>query len=80
MEPATPIGVPGAALSEADLTRELRHLHDTREEALRHAPERALANHDDRTAELEAEYLRRHPEREVDPRRLRPSEGAQSPA
>jgi hypothetical protein len=75
--PAVATGVPASALSTADLSRELRHLHETRDDALRHASARALANHDDRTAELEAEYLNRFPDREVDPRRLRP---AQSPA
>src|SRR5690348_3561558 len=76
VRPPAATGVPAAALSGADLSRELRHLHETRDDALRHAPDRALAHHDERTAELEAEYLRRFPEREVDPRRLRP---AQSP-
>ncbi|MGI5239639.1 DUF6158 family protein [Dactylosporangium sp. CA-139066] len=75
--PPVATGVPGSALSPDDLSRELRHLHETRDDALRHASSRALANHDDRTAELEAEYLRRFPDREVDPRRLRP---AHSPA
>jgi thiol-disulfide isomerase/thioredoxin len=75
--PAEATGVPASVLSTADLSRELRHLHETRDDALRHASARALANHDERTAELEAEYLVRFPDREVDPRRLRP---AQSPA
>ncbi|GAA4258127.1 DUF6158 family protein [Dactylosporangium darangshiense] len=72
------MGVPATSLSSADLSRELRHLHATRDDALRHASSRALATHDERTAELEAEYLRRFPDREVDPRRLRPGARAQS--
>ncbi|WP_432843060.1 DUF6158 family protein [Dactylosporangium sp. CA-092794] len=68
-------GVPAAELSDEDLARELRHLHETRDDALRHASSQALAHHDERSAELEAEYLRRFPDREVDPRRLRPPEG-----
>lgn len=68
--PAPP-GVPAAQLSEDDLLRELRHLHHTRHETLRHGSADALDVHTRRTAELEAEYLRRHPEREVDPDRLR---------
>ena len=50
--------------------RELESLHRTRLDTLRHAPDRALAMHLTRTAELEAEYLRRVPHREVDPSRL----------
>jgi len=74
--PSAVTGVPPEALSGADLSRELRHLHETRDDALRHASARALANHDERTAELEAEYLRRFPDREVDPRRLRPAQSS----
>jgi hypothetical protein len=68
--PAPP-GVPAAELSEDDLLRELRHLHETRHETFRHGSAGALEAHSRRTAQLEAEYLRRHPEREVDPDRLR---------
>lgn len=64
-------GVPATSLSSADLTRELRHLHATRSDALWHASPQALTHHDERTAELEAEYLRRFPARDIDPRRLR---------
>lgn len=58
-------GVPPNELSDEDLTRELKSLHRTREETLRHGPDPALAEHDRRTAELEAEYERRCPKREV---------------
>jgi hypothetical protein len=66
-----PAGVDSATLTDADLLRELAHLHDTRHETFRHGSEDALIAHTRRTAELEAEYLLRFPEREVDPQRLR---------
>jgi Family of unknown function (DUF6158) len=65
------LGVEPATLSTEDLLRELRQLHDTRHDTLRHGSDDALAHHDRRTAELEREYLRRFPDREVDPERLR---------
>ena len=64
-------GVPPADLPEDDLLRELRHLHETRHETFLHGSDDALAMHTRRTGELEAEYRRRHPERQVDPDRLR---------
>ena len=64
-------GVPASDLSEEVLERELHHLHETRNETFRHGSDDALAAHTQRTSELEAEYLRRHPARDVDPRRLR---------
>ncbi|MGW0504178.1 DUF6158 family protein [Micromonospora sp. NPDC003241] len=64
-------GVDPAELSEDDLIREVQSLHRTRLDTLRHATDSALANHLRRTAELETEYLARHPGREVDPSRLR---------
>ena len=63
--------VPGADLAEEDLLRELAHLHETRHTTFLHGSDDALAAHTRRTEQLEAEYLRRHPEREVDPERLR---------
>jgi hypothetical protein len=67
-------GIDPTVLPEDDLLRELERLHATRTETLRHGSDDALARHTSRTAELEREYLRRHPHREVDPNRLR--EGA----
>lgn len=64
-------GVPAAALSDQDLLRELKSLHDTRNTTLRHGSAESLAHHSERCAELEDEYLRRNPQREVDPERLR---------
>jgi len=65
------MGIDPRLLSEEDLLRELRHLHATRTEALMHGPDDALARHTSRTNELESEYLRRHPDRDIDPGRLR---------
>ena len=66
-----PQGIPAAELSDDDLLRELAQLHETRHETFRHGSNDALARHTERTAELEHEYLRRFPQREVDPERLR---------
>ena len=63
-------GVDPAALADGDLFRELHSLHRTRLDTLRFGPDAALNNHQRRTAELETEYLARHPGREVDPSRL----------
>jgi hypothetical protein len=76
MSDATSNGVDPRALGDDDLMRELGHLHETRMDALRHAADQALAEHTRRTNQLEAEYLRRYPAREVDPERLR--EGARA--
>ncbi|MFI6264636.1 DUF6158 family protein [Micromonospora sp. NPDC051006] len=65
------LGVDPAELTDEDLIREMHSLHRTRLDTLRHASDSALANHLRRTAELETEYLARHPGREVDPSRLR---------
>lgn len=59
-------GIAAGDLTDEDLARELASLHRTRLDTLRHAPDPALAMHLTRTAELEAEYLRRNPYREVD--------------
>jgi hypothetical protein len=67
-------GVPPTALSEKDLMRELASLHRTRHETFLHAPTTALEHHSERTKELELEYLRRHPEREIDESRLHNAE------
>ena len=70
-------GIPASHLSDEDLFRELWDMHRTRNEALRHGSDQALVHHDERMAELEAEYLRRFPGREIDPQRLR--EGVYTP-
>lgn len=65
------LGVDPTELGDEDLIREMQSLHRTRLDTLRHATDSALANHLRRTAELETEYLARHPGREIDPSRLR---------
>ncbi|MEV4105752.1 DUF6158 family protein [Nonomuraea sp. NPDC049649] len=72
----TTMGIDPAQLNDEDLLRELRHLHFTRTDTFLHGSDDALARHTSRTNELESEYLRRFPQREVDPNRLR--EGARS--
>jgi len=64
-------GVPATDLDDPTLLRELASLHRTRHETLLHASPQALLRHSERTTELEMEYLRRHPERDIDPERLR---------
>lgn len=64
-------GVPAQDLAESDLLRELHHLHETRHDTFLHGSPDALAEHTSRVAELENEYLRRHPDRAVDPARTR---------
>jgi hypothetical protein len=64
-------GVPPHALSDEDLVRELDQLHRTRADTLRHGSDSALATHEVRTEALEAEYVRRWPDRDVDPARTR---------
>jgi hypothetical protein len=70
----TMMGIDPAELNDEDLLRELRHVHATRTDTLLHGSDDALARHTSRTSELETEYLRRYPERDIDPARLR--EGA----
>jgi hypothetical protein len=74
-------GVRPGDLAEPDLLRELEHLHTTRHDTFLHGAPDALREHSSRTSQLEGEYLRRHPEREVDPARTRTGargEGASS--
>jgi hypothetical protein len=65
------LGIDPSDLSDEELFRELGSLHETRNDTLRHGAEAALDNHTRRMVELETEYLRRFPRREVDPSRLR---------
>jgi len=71
LSPEGPPGVPPSELSDEDLLRELASLHETRHDTLRHGSDHALENHNRRMVELESEYLRRFPQREVNPARLR---------
>jgi hypothetical protein len=61
----TTSGIPAGDLTNEELLREMESLHRTRDDTLRHGPEDALDTHDQRTEELEAEYLLRFPEREI---------------
>jgi hypothetical protein len=67
-------GVAAAELADADLERELANLHRMRHETFLHGGWSALHTHTGRTVDLEEEYLRRHPQREIDLQRTR--EGA----
>jgi hypothetical protein len=67
-DPTTETGIAAVDLSEHDLLRELGHLHETRHDIFLHAPTSALQHHSEQTAELELEYLRRHPDRDIEPR------------
>ncbi|MEU1891248.1 DUF6158 family protein [Streptomyces pristinaespiralis] len=58
-------GVDPADLSEQDLLRELETIHRSRHDTLLYGSAAALEAHNVRMADLEAEYLRRHPDREV---------------
>jgi hypothetical protein len=64
-------GVPADQLSDEDLERELKHLHETRHDTFLHGSEDALQFHTLRTTELEEDYLRRNPDRVIDARRTR---------
>ena len=63
--------MPPPALTDEALERELLHLHETRNDTFLHGSEDALAFHTWRMNELEAEYLRRNPDRVIDARRTR---------
>lgn len=69
-------GVDPAELSDEQLMKELETLHRTRHETLLHGSQDALSAHSERSAQLETEYLRRNPQRQVDPERTR--EGARA--
>jgi hypothetical protein len=66
------MGIAATQIDDEDLIRELESLHRTRHETFLHGSDEALATHSQRTAELENEWLRRNPQRQIDPRRLRP--------
>jgi hypothetical protein len=64
-------GVDPADLSEQDLLRELETIHRSRHDTLLYGSPAALEAHNVRMADLEAEYLRRYPDRPVAPGRTR---------
>ena len=51
--------------------KELETIHRTRHDTLLHGSNDALHAHNERMAQLEGEYLRRHPRRPVAPGRTR---------
>ncbi|MEV6740314.1 DUF6158 family protein [Streptomyces sp. NPDC051104] len=60
-----------SALDHHHLMRELETVHRTRHDTFLHGSEDALDAHTRRMAELEEEYLRRHPQRLVTADRTR---------
>jgi hypothetical protein len=77
-EAVTDEGVPAEHLDDVVLLRELASLHRTRHDTLLHGSAQALQRHSERTTELELEYLRRNPARDVDTDRLRSGARARS--
>lgn len=64
--------VPPQELADVDLERELAHLHETRHDTFHNGSQDALEAHTGRMLGMEAEYLRRFPERSApDPMRTR---------
>ena len=69
---AHPNGIPASELSDDDLHREVKHLHETRHDTLLDGSEDALEAHTKRMLALEQEFLRRFPQESApDPRRTR---------
>lgn len=68
----TPAEHPTAALDDQEVLSDLDTLYQRRLTTLRHGAEAAVESSTRRIAELEQEYLRRFPDREVDPARVRP--------
>lgn len=63
---------PTQELSDEQLFEHLGQLYATRLDTLRHGAQDAWDNSDRRLRELEGEYLRRYPDREVSSDRVRP--------
>nr|WP_055716883.1 DUF6158 family protein [Streptomyces torulosus] len=61
----TMTGVHPDQLDDQQLMKELESIHRTRHDALLHGSAEALRTHNERMAQLEGEYLRRHPRRPV---------------
>lgn len=75
-ESTPPAPHPTGDLSDDDLFRELEQLYGTRLDTVRHGSQSALDNSTRRIGELEEEYRHRHPQREVEGRRLRPDDAS----
>lgn len=74
-----PEGIDPGRLSDDDLAREVSHLHQTRHDTFLEGSEDALEAHTSRMLTLEAEYLRRFPDRAA-PHPLRTRAGSRSAA
>ncbi len=74
-----PYGIDAAQLSDDVLGKELASIHATRHETFLEATDDALASHTKRMLMLEAEYLRRFPDREA-PHPLRTRSGSRAAA
>lgn len=61
----TMTGVHPDRLDDQQLMKELESIHRTRHDTLLHGSAEALRTHNERMAQLEGEYLRRHPRRPV---------------
>jgi hypothetical protein len=71
-EPPEPrLGIPAERLSEDELLQELDSIHRTRHDTFLYGSTESLATHTARMQELEGDYLRRHPGRQISPERLR---------
>ncbi|MGV9250060.1 DUF6158 family protein [Streptomyces sp. NPDC003697] len=70
----TMTGVDPGRLDDQQLTKELENIHRTRHDTLLYGSNDALRAHNERMAQLEGEWLRRHPRRPVASGRTR--EGA----
>jgi hypothetical protein len=71
-------GVEAARLGDHELLKELEAIHRSRHDTLLHGSAAALTAHTTRMAELEGEYLRRHPDRPVAAGRTRAGARARS--
>ncbi|MCX4406744.1 DUF6158 family protein [Streptomyces sp. NPDC059837] len=58
-------GVDPDRLDDQQLMKELQTIHRTRHDTLLHGSNEALRTHNMRMAQLEGEYLRRHPRRPI---------------
>ncbi|AYN30934.1 MULTISPECIES: DUF6158 family protein [Streptomyces] len=65
------IGVEPGRLDDQQLMKELETIHRTRHSTLLHGSNDALHAHNERMAQLEGEYLRRHPRRVITSGRTR---------
>lgn len=74
-----PEGIDPGRLADDDLAREVSHLHQTRHDTFLQGSEDALEAHTSRMLTLEAEYLRRFPDRAA-PHPLRTRAGSRSAA